>query len=380
MRVEVCLKFMFTLLADVMERWDLKHRIFAVEQYFATKSIIQSQRNFKRHFKTTAAPSRNSILSYVEAFNERGNVINKPKPICCRTTARTVDNIEQVRQAITQSPHKSIRRLSQQMNLSYGSIHSILCKDLKSFPYKIQLVQQLCETDRPKRELFSQWLLQRFQEDPSFIDHVFFSDEAHFNLSGYVNKQNCRFWATENPQNIHEDPLHSAKLTVWCAVSGRCIIGPYFFTNDEGDTVTVNGDRYREMISTFFIPELRRRRINLRRVWFQQDGATCHTANETLAILQHAFPGHLISRRGDVDWPPRSPDLTPPDFFLWGYLKSIVYKDNPHTLLELRDTIERCVNEIDKPTLHRVMENVVVRARECVGRGGSHLESIIFKI
>ncbi|GFX05378.1 putative transposase [Trichonephila clavipes] len=82
------------------------------------------------------------------------------------------------------------------------------------------------------------------------------NDEAHFWLNGYVNKQNCRIWSEANPQVYVETPLHPEKLTVWCALCVGGIIGPYFFKNDEGHNVTVNGDRYREKITNFFIPEL----------------------------------------------------------------------------------------------------------------------------
>ncbi|GFU18313.1 transposable element Tc3 transposase [Trichonephila clavipes] len=57
-----------------------------------------------------------------------------------------------------------------------------------------------------------------------------------------------------NPQVYVETPLHPEKLTVWCALWAGGIIGPYFFKNDEGRNVTVNGDRYRAMITNFFIP------------------------------------------------------------------------------------------------------------------------------
>ncbi|GFW13887.1 uncharacterized protein TNCV_4700221 [Trichonephila clavipes] len=82
------------------------------------------------------------------------------------------------------------------------------------------------------------------------------SDEAHFWLNGYVNKQNCRLWSEANPQVYVETPLHPEKLTVWCALWAGEIIGPYLFKNDEGHNITVNGDRYRAMITNFFIPEL----------------------------------------------------------------------------------------------------------------------------
>ncbi|GFU56255.1 hypothetical protein TNCV_713091 [Trichonephila clavipes] len=75
-------------------------------------------------------------------------------------------------------------------------------------------------------------------------------DEAHFWLNGYVNKQNCRIWSEANPQVYVETPLHPEKLTVWYALWA----GGILFQNDEGHNVTVNGDRYRAMITNFFIP------------------------------------------------------------------------------------------------------------------------------
>ncbi|GFV02910.1 hypothetical protein TNCV_3658761 [Trichonephila clavipes] len=55
---------------------------------------------------------------------------------------------------------------------------------------------------------------------------------------------------------ISKHRLHPEKLTVWCALRAGGIIDPYFFKNDEVHNVTVNGDRYRAMITNFFIPEL----------------------------------------------------------------------------------------------------------------------------
>ena len=69
-------------------------------------------------------------------------------------------------------------------------------------------------------------------------------DEAHFHLDGYVNKQNCRFWAVENPRELHQRPLHTAKVSVWCGILKVEIAGPYFF-EEEGATVT--SERYVEM-------------------------------------------------------------------------------------------------------------------------------------
>ncbi|GFW24688.1 putative transposable element [Trichonephila clavipes] len=139
-------------------------------------------------------------------------------------------------------------------------------------------------------------------------------DEAHFWLNGYVNKQNCRIWSEANPQVYVETPLHTEKLTVWCALWAGGIIGPYFFKNDEGHKVTVNGDRYRAMVTNFFIPKLNNH--DVQELWFQQDGATCHTARATIDLLKDTFGDRLNSRFAPVNWPLRSCDLAPLDYFL----------------------------------------------------------------
>ncbi|GFU50998.1 transposable element Tc3 transposase [Trichonephila clavipes] len=177
------------------------------------------------------------------------------------------------------------------------------------------------------------------------------TDEAHFWLNGYVNKQNCRIRSEANPQVYVETPLHSEKLTVWCALWAGGIIGPYFFKNDKGHNVTVNGERYRAMITKFFIPELNNH--DVQELWFQQDGATCHIARTTIDLLKDTFGDRIISRFGPVNWPPRSCDLTPLDYFLWGYVKSLVYADKPQTLYHLEDNIRRVIADIRPQMLEK---------------------------
>ncbi|GFW56521.1 uncharacterized protein TNCV_1862311 [Trichonephila clavipes] len=130
------------------------------------------------------------------------------------------------------------------------------------------------------RRRFVEWAQNEIAVVPDFHKRILFSDEAHFWLNGYVSKQNCRSWSEANQQVYVETPLHPEKLTVWCALWAGGIIGPYFFKNDEGHNVTVNGDRYRAMITNFLIPELNNH--DVLELWFQQDGATCHTARATI--------------------------------------------------------------------------------------------------
>jgi len=139
------------------------------------------------------------------------------------------------------------------------------------------------------------------------------SDEAHFHLTGYVNKQNYRYWADNNPKEVNEHSLHSSKVTVWCAVSSHRVIGPYFFENEERITMTVTSDRYVDMLQSFVAPALNNF-PHLHEAWFQQDGATSHTARQSMAAVRELFGNRVISRFGDIPWSPRSPNLSVYDF------------------------------------------------------------------
>ncbi|GFV26917.1 DUF4817 domain-containing protein [Trichonephila clavipes] len=225
---------------------------------------------------------------------------------------------------------------------------------------------------------FVEWAQNEIAVVPDFHKRILFSDEAHFWLNGYVNKQNCRIWSEANPQVYVETPLHPEKLTVWCALWAGGIIGPYFFKNDEGHNVTVNGDRYRAMITNFFIPELNNH--DVQELWFQQDGATCHTARATIDLLKDTFGDRLISRFGPVNWPPRSCNLTPLDYFLWGHVKSLVYADKPQMLDNLEDNIRRVIADIRPQMLEKVIENWTSRLDYIRASRGSPMPEIIFKM
>ncbi|GFT23566.1 uncharacterized protein TNCV_3510671 [Trichonephila clavipes] len=155
------------------------------------------------------------------------------------------------------------------------------------------------QNDQQASRRFVEWFQNEIAVVSDFHKRILFSDEAHFWLNGYVNKQNCRILSEAHPQVYVETPLHPKKLTVWCALWAGGIIGPYFFKNDEGHNVTVNGDRYKAMITNFFIPELNNH--DVQELWFQQDGATCHTARATIDLLNDTFGDRLISRFGPVN-------------------------------------------------------------------------------
>ena len=124
-------------------------------------------------------------------MKETGILINKPK----REKPKTVhapENIAAVAESVCEAPSTSIHRRSQQLNIS-ETLRRILHKDLGMTPYKFKLVEELKPADLPMRFRFSKWDCDRLTEE------IIFSDETHFDLGGYVNKQNWRIWGTEKP-------------------------------------------------------------------------------------------------------------------------------------------------------------------------------------
>jgi len=95
------------------------------------------------------------------------------------------------------------------------------------------------------------------------------------------------------------------------------------------------------MLTDFFFPQIDE--IDADDIMFQQDGATCHTAGVTMELLREQFGESLISRNGPHNWPQRSCDLTPLDYFLWGYVKSRVYGNKPKTIDELEANIRTTI-------------------------------------
>ena len=97
----------------------------------------------------------------------------------------------------------------------------IMQKDLGLHAFKIKLTQELKPLDHLNHRNFSNWALAKVEENEEFHRKIIFSDEAHFWLNGFVNKQNMRHWSATNPNVLLETPLHPQKVTVWCGFHAR---------------------------------------------------------------------------------------------------------------------------------------------------------------
>ena len=128
---------------------------------------------------------------------------------------------------------------------------------------------------------------------------------------------------------------------MWGAVKDKCYADnwAFFFENEQGEAVAVNGDHYRTMLNEFLFTKIEEEDIG--NIWFQQDGAMFHTAAATLECLR------FVRRRADVVWQPRSCDLTALGYYLWGAVKDKCYADKPETIDALKNNIRKAIGEIE---------------------------------
>jgi hypothetical protein len=131
-----------------------------------------------------------------------------------------------------------------------------------------------------------------------------------------------------------------------------------------------NAEAYQELIQKF----IALLKVDERNCWFQQDSATAHTAASAMEILHEFFGEKLISKGL---WPPKSPDLTSPDFFLWSYLKDTVYRSNPRDLKQLKLNITRAIEEVNEGTLRKFVRNMVKRVDKCIEMNGHHFQHLL---
>ena len=145
------------------------------------------------------------------------------------------------------------------------------------------------------------------------------------------------------------------------------IVGPQFFDG------TVTGERYLDKLKNFVIPALKQR-PDFNNLYFQQDGAPPHYATVVRNLLDETFPDKWIDRRGPIEFPPRSPDITPMDFFVWVVIKDSVYSRKPRSVEDLRQFVIDAVTNLGHDLCTKVCQSVVSRCRECIGAEGLQFE------
>ena len=178
--------------------WNTEHRAFVVETYFKCgDSVIAAQRQFCTHFGVGwhgRVPNRKTILLWIRNFWQTSSALKRKSPGRPRSI-QAPETITTVEHAVTTSPQHSAAKHALGLGVSDCSVRRILHLDLKFHPYKIMMVQEIQERDWHERQAACERMLANVSPG-----RLLCNDEAHFHLSGFVNKQNFRYWAEAIPR------------------------------------------------------------------------------------------------------------------------------------------------------------------------------------
>lgn len=327
---------------------------------------------YSLRFPERRHPSHKVFLRLDNRIRTTGNVVpSRPDAGRPRTT-RTPEMEENVLDIFDITPEASCRQVGNLIGVGRNHIGRILA-EAGRHPYHFTRVQGLLPEDYAKRTQFCRWLIEKADEDSNFLSHVLWTDESIFTRNGFGNIHNMHHWATQNPHVIFPcKHQHRFSINVWVGILNDRVIGPIMLPN------RINGRDFLRFLAGDIEDELDNLPLNLlRNLWFQLDGAPPHYSADVRDWLNHNFPDRWIERGGPVAWPPRSPDLNPLDFFLWGFLKERAYANPLNTQAELEQRIVDAVGDITPNLLQRVKGNLIRRAEACINNGGRNFEHLL---
>lgn len=308
-----------------------------------------------------------TVRFWKDKLIETGSLV-KDRERSGRPKSKTTDEMkENVLRMVNDNPSTSTRKVAEEVgDLSHMSVQRVL-KAEKYHGYKPMYCQELHEEDADRRREFCEIMIARLDEDPAFLRKIKFSDECVFGLESRINQHNIHFYSIENPQIRLGHVGQTVKLTVWACLGYGGVVS-YDISRD-----TMNGERYCQVLNEKIVPAFTRNR----QWWYQHDGASCHFAVASRAILDNSLEGRWIGRRGTIEWPARSPDLTVADYWLWSYLRGKVYDPPGHkfpNLNALGRKIEQEIERIPLEMFRRSMNDFRNRVVQCLQADGGLFE------
>lgn len=335
---------------------------------------LAAVRRYREKYPNRRIPNRKTFEAIERRLRENGTLNPLQVNAGQQRIRRTANVKEEILDAVQLSPSTSSRRLSLRLDVSSTSIWRTL-REQQLYPYHVTPVQELLPHDYNKRRHFSQWLIRKCTRDPNFLSRMLVTDESCFTRNGITNYRNTHTWDDENPHTTATTHYqHTFSLNVWCGLLGDNLVGPFFLPP------RLSGVSYLQFLQDN-LPELLQDIpiANRQGMWFMHDGAPAHYSHIVTDYLNTTYGHRWVGRNGPVKWPPRSPDLTPLDYFLWGWMKSLVYSTFVETQEELQNRIEVAAATIKlRPDAIRGAREAWIRRAECcIQEDGGHFEQLL---
>lgn len=331
------------IIAASVAAWEILKRPngdFNSDVYALACSILEKRFDFK------ALPSRRAMQNVYKSLFVNGTAnglrTGGPHEIDCRG---------EVEYLLEAEDDFSLREMSsnlqkESLTVSPATI-SRIARKLDYQSYTMIKGQELTIDHKEKRVKFAAEMKHRLFTKSISHRNILFTDESQI-WKGFFNRGTKKFWRQKGSQLYDENLVmptnqHPLKFMIWTGIHYKAgLIGPFFcdeFADPASKKKTLNSTGYLRLLSEKVVPELKKRLSNqdFSNCWFQQDGAPIHTTQPVLDYLEAVFSDRIISAKtSNIEWPPHSPDLRVNDYWFWSFMKTIVAKNQPNDLEELK--------------------------------------------
>lgn len=331
----------------------------------------QAALEYANRFPNRRAPNRQTFQNVHTRLRERGQF--NPGRDSVGNVQHQVIVDDAILNLVTQNPQTSTRRIGLQMGVSQSKVWRTIHTN-RLHPYHYTPVQELLLADLPKRVNFCREILLNKVRDPLYFQSILWTDEAQFTRDGVTNFHNLHEWQHDNPHAKRTTSFQRRfSINLWCGVIGNTLIGPTILPD------RLNAQNYLQFLIDNAPIVLDEVPLNVRnRVIYQQDGAPAHFSQIVRNWLNANYAGRWIGRNGPIAWPPRSPDLTPLDFYIWGFLKGDVYAVEIKTHRQLLNRIENASERLRENLRDFIMvEAIEKRINLCLLQNGNHFENLM---
>lgn len=333
-----------------------------------------AQRLYAQRYPNRQTPSHIIFARLHRRLSNSGSFMVETQEHARRVITPNIEDT--VLNLVQNNPGISTRAIASQIGISNTSVWRILHTN-DMHPYHIQRVQLLEPADFAPRLTFARWYLQMCTRDRRFPSYIMFTDEATFTREGVFNSHNTHMWSEENP---HATRTHAAQqrfsVNVWAGIVGNHLVGPYLLPQ------RLTGANYLCFLQEVLPQLLDDAHISAATrssMWFQHDGAPSHYEIGVRLHLDVVYGQKWIGRGGPVHWPARSPDLTCLDYFLWGYIKALVYETTINSAEELVARIVAAAGEVkDTPNVFdKIRSSMRRRCEACITANGRNFEHFL---
>jgi [histone H3]-lysine36 N-dimethyltransferase SETMAR len=329
------------------------------------KTATQTYEMIKEAYGDAAA-SRSTVFEWHKLFREGRDLVEDDHRVGRPSTSRTDDSVAKVKALLDSDRRLPVRLVSDILGMSYGNVQRIITEDLGMRKICAKLVPKvLTEDQKATRKQISEDVLEAIETDEDFLDNVVTGDESWIYEYDPETKQQSSEWHTPQSPRQKKARMSKSKIKSMLIVffDRRGIIHKEFVPT--GTTVT----------KEFYVGVLKRLKQRVNRVrpdiargWkLHHDNAPAHTA---LVV------GTLLANYGvaTLPHPPYSPDLSPPDFFLFPRVKRVLKGHRYGTIQEVQDATTEVLNSIPEEDFAKAFDEWKSRYKRCSEAEGCYFE------